>query len=559
MNAGKWMVITLACCLIAGTAKNAQAADPSNATRRFVRRQPSATPGAAAQPTTTTPSSAAPLAPALPVVPRAASDEDAPPLPVLPPADDVPTDSLPPLDDEMPSAPAADEDGLPTYDEENLVDDYDDGRAEQHAPSSMPAELRYETEFEPGFEPDFGPQGDWYTDEAGCCSPRSHWLIPPALYSPSGLLGEDLARRITIDGWLEQGFTWNPDSPPDRFNTNVGFNDRANEYQMNQLYVSLAKPVCNDSCEWDIGGRVDLLYGTDYFFTTALGLETHNDGTQRWNRDRGPRADGNAPLYGLAMPQLYADIYAPWGYGTQFRLGHFYTIIGYETVPAVNNFFYSHSYSKLYGEPFTHTGFLGSYNVLPSTAIMAGMVRGWDSWEDINNDQGFLGGVTWDSPDRFASFAYAIYAGNEQNESLGEPNSTLVMFSALLTLRPTDRFTYVLQYDRGYQENVSGQQFQSDADWYSVVQYFLCDINRCWAWGCRYEWFCDEDGTRIETNGQRGDFFECTLGLNWRPNSQLLVRPELRIDWSQTKGPLPYDGQSDSNQLLLATDVIYRF
>lgn len=545
-------LLACACLLVALAANSIQAAAPDSKPQRFARyRQPAAPQGAPAEPARAAPATAEPrdAAPTPPASVTAPSDEDDPPLPVLPPPEDVPTDNLPPLDPD-PQLPQSEAGPLPGQDDDVAEPRRDDSRDAEPAPPP---------EFEPGFEYEYGPQNEWYTYEAGQCPPRSGWLVPPALFSLDGLLGEELANSLCVDGWLEQGFTWNPDSPPDRFNTNVGFNDRANEYQMNQLYVSVAKPVCADSCAWDLGGRVDLLYGTDYFFTTALGLETHNNGTQRWNRDRGPRADGTAPLYGLAMPQAYADIYAPWGYGARFRLGHFYTIIGYETVPAVNNFFYSHSYSKLYGEPFTHTGFLSSYNVLPSTAILAGVVRGWDTWEDINNDQGFLGGITWDSRDRFASFAYAVYAGDEQNESLQQPNSTLVMFSAVLTLRPTDRFTYVLQYDRAFQENAAGPQLQDDADWYSVVQYFLCDINRCWSWGCRYEWFRDEEGTRIETNGQRGDFFECTVGLNWRPSARLLVRPELRVDWSQTKGQLPFDGQSDSNQFLMATDVIYRF
>ncbi|MBX3411618.1 MAG: porin [Pirellulales bacterium] len=560
MNALRWIALGFAGWFLATTVEQAQAAAPAR-TLRFVNvRQadpPTDTPAppATAEPPIGVPESTAPT----PTVPAAPATDDEPPLPTLPPPEGVPDEDAPSIDEILDPSPRGNA-PIPGLDDERESAPAPATQPRQRSAPASPQTSPYRgDESQSAFVDDYGYDRPWYTDEAGCCRRNGHWLIPPALYSPRGLLGEELASALCFDAWLEQGFTWNPDSPPDRFNAGVGFNDRANEYQMNQLYLTMAKPVCTESCQWDIGGQVDLLYGTDYYFTTALGLETHNNGTQRWNRDYGPRANGAAPLYGLAMPQAFVDVYAPWGYGARFRLGHFYTIIGYETVPAVNNFFYSHSYSKLYGEPFTHTGFLSSYNILPSTAILAGVVRGWDTWEDINNDQGFLGGITWNSPERFASFAYSVYAGQEQNELLGEPNSTMVMFSAILTLRPSECFTYVLQYDRGFQENAAGPQFQNDADWYSIVQYFLRDINPCWAWGCRFEWFRDEEGTRLDTNGNRGDFFECTLGLNWKPNANLLVRPELRIDWSQTKGPLPYDGQSDSNQLLIATDVIYRF
>ncbi|MCR4415687.1 MAG: porin, partial [Thermoguttaceae bacterium] len=44
-------------------------------------------------------------------------------------------------------------------------------------------------------------------------------------------------RRIEVRGWLDQSFTWNPDSPRNRFNGPVTFFDRSNDYMLNQLYL----------------------------------------------------------------------------------------------------------------------------------------------------------------------------------------------------------------------------------------------------------------------------------------------------------------------------------
>ncbi len=93
-----------------------------------------------------------------------------------------------------------------------------------------------------------------------------------------------------LNTWLSQGFTWNPDKPNNNFNTPVTFNDRANEYQMNQLYLSLGRHVQETGQQWDLGARLDLLYGTDYFFTQARGLEVRDNGAPRWNSADGPRA-----------------------------------------------------------------------------------------------------------------------------------------------------------------------------------------------------------------------------------------------------------------------------
>ena len=57
------------------------------------------------------------------------------------------------------------------------------------------------------------------------------------------------------------------------------------------------------------------------------------------------------------MPQLYADFARG---GVNLRFGHFYSILGYEQVPAIGNFFYTHSFSMQFS-PFTFTGFLGSW------------------------------------------------------------------------------------------------------------------------------------------------------------------------------------------------------
>ena len=74
--------------------------------------------------------------------------------------------------------------------------------------------------------------------------------------------------------------------------------------------------------------------------------------------------------------------------------GHFYTIIGYETVPAVANFFVTHSYTMQYGEPFTHTGMLASRNINDHWSWSAGLVAGWNDFTLQDGGQ-FLGGITY--------------------------------------------------------------------------------------------------------------------------------------------------------------------
>ena len=130
-----------------------------------------------------------------------------------------------------------------------------------------------------------------------------------------------LNRGIETYGFIDVGIganAWGAD-----WNGPITFNDRAWQGQMNQLYLINERILKED--QLSLGGRVDLLYGTDFLYTVAGGLDTE------WNSNR---------YYGLAMPQLYGEV------GTQalnVKFGHFYTLIGYEVVPAIGNFFYTHA------------------------------------------------------------------------------------------------------------------------------------------------------------------------------------------------------------------------
>lgn len=190
----------------------------------------------------------------------------------------------------------------------------------------------------------------------------------------------DFSRRLqlTVDGWANFGFSYNPSAPSDSYNGPVTFNDRAGEMQMHQLYLSVERRIDKLPGDWAIGGRTDVLFGSDAQFAQALGTPQGH-----WDR----QLTGNR-FYNAALPQAYAELYAPWGNGVTAKIGHFYTIIGNESVMAPDNFFYSHSYTMQYGEPFTHTGILFDYPFL-------NILRGWT----INTKLGAITGGTsggWD-------------------------------------------------------------------------------------------------------------------------------------------------------------------
>lgn len=439
---------------------------------------------------------------------------------------------------------------------------------------------------------EYAPGGAEEGCDCGYCSPNTYVIGPDWDVACGGMLDRcffgteqcygspDCSpymyhnRQFVVESWLDQGFTWNTANPGDNSNLPVTFNDRANEYQMNQLYLVMERKIDQRKL-WDWGARVDLLYGTDYFYTQAVGLETRADGTNRWNGP-GPRASaspGGSALYGLAMPQLYAEFLTPIAYGTTIKVGHFYSIMGHESVMAPENFFYSHSYTMQYGEPFTHTGILFDYRFRPNFSFKGGIVRGWDAWEEPNftgspvRRVGFLGGASWQSCNERTAIDFNLYTGDEELYNGRLQNRT--NYSLVLKREISSRLTYVFQHDLGIQRNgtFDSNFEQVPANWYTVVNYLYYKMNEKTSLGVRCEWFNDPQLSRVlalpTTLGSTGgDYYEATVGLNWRPFNRCVVRPELRWDWSNVT-PAGREGSynefTDKNQFTLGVDVLYTF
>jgi hypothetical protein len=442
----------------------------------------------------------------------------------------------------------------------------DDGQASE-SPSDMPPPAPVPDDVKaappkPDEEPaDSDPPGDVpgrsydpAYDTAGACDARaacgecgSSGCYSSACGTPS--------RGFQLGGWIDQGISFVANRPADRYNGPVIFNDRDGEYQMNQLWLYAEREVDTGGCGWDVGGRIDFVYGTDARFTQAVdGLEAN------WNQTE--------PFYQAALPQFYLDVgYNDW----LIRVGHFYTIIGYEVVQAPDNFFYSHAYAMQYGEPLTHTGILLNRDIGPQWSFTAGLHRGNDQFDDTDglNAMNYLGGVTWTNCAESFSAAFAISC-TEQG-----PGVNQMIYSVVGTWNVTDRLTYVIQHDLG---ETFDPAMGTRAEWYGLNQYFLYQINDCWSAGLRAEWFRDDDGVRVmglgvgnQNQGQPqapphfvGDFYEITAGLNWTPTCSLTVRPEVRWDWFDSDlptppGTRPYDAGDRGGQFLFGCDLIYTF
>ncbi|NQU24251.1 MAG: porin [Candidatus Nealsonbacteria bacterium] len=391
----------------------------------------------------------------------------------------------------------------------------------------------------------------------GDCGVFAGWLARDPWKLPQPCLLQSLG--INTGGWLQAGITMNGEDPGDNINGPVLTNDRHAELQMNELWLYFHRPVETGGYGVDVGGRVDLLYGTDWrvAYLHGYGIEDKINAVDRF--------------YGFAIPQMYLEVAVD---NLSVKLGRMTGVLGYEIVPPMGNFFYSHSYALCYGEPILITGLMANYKLSDQWTVLGGFHQGIHRFEDNNDRLNFEGGLMWTSRDERVSLAYAVDFGRNDFFTPVFHLEDEYVHSFVLKYQLSENLLYVLQNDAGFANGTPGNP---DAEWYGINQYFLYTINETWSAGLRVEWFRDDDGTRvlgvgnlsarawIAAPGFAGDFTELTLGLNWKPKANITFRPEVRWDWydgpANAAGPypLPYDNGTSSSQFTLAADVIVTF
>ncbi len=353
-----------------------------------------------------------------------------------------------------------------------------------------------------------------------CCCHGEPWTL-------QGLLTGDSA-CYNYGGWLSVGAYGNAHGAAS--NGPVGMRNIGNEFTVNQLWGYFERTTNTNGYGWDWGFRTDVVFGVDGQDTQAFGSLP-----DAWDNPWDTSAQ-----YGTALPQVYAEVAIN---DLKVKMGHFYTIMGYETVPATGNFFTSHAYTMYFGEPFTHTGALAEYSLFENVTVWGGWVQGWDTAFDNPLDSSdFLGGVRVPLTDA-ATLAWTVDIGHD-----GVNGYDYYLQSIVADFSLTERLNYVLQSDWGSATN------GISAQWYGVNNYLFYTINDCWKLGGRFEWFRDDDGFR---GLAAGEYWELTGGVNWKPTANLIVRPELRYDWAN--GAAPFDGGTADDQLSGGFDLIVTF
>ena len=373
---------------------------------------------------------------------------------------------------------------------------------------------------------------------------------------------QEAKSRLAIYGWVEAGFTGNVDSPKDNQNFGRLFDDRSNEFVMNQAVIT-AERVLDPKVGFDWGFKLQLMIGTDARYIHSLGLFDH---TMRNS------------LYQPDIPEVYLSLHLPLltEGGIDVKIGKFVTLEGAETIDPRTNPFYSHTYIFNFAIPFNHTGALFTLYATKWLNLVAGVTRGVNTSIDDNNDSAaFHGGIGLHlNAEKFVVSA-ATHIGPETPHN----NHDLRYLNTITTTwKITDKLTSITDINYTHDDG-------ADASAYGVAQYFAYAINDKIAAKIRGEIWRDAEGffaaqfadphdpvralegeATIDprtVGGGRTTYGALTVGLDIKPPvpkplSSLTVRPELRVDhsFSDTR---PFNDSGDDTIFTAAIDVIVGF
>ena len=155
--------------------------------------------------------------------------------------------------------------------------------------------------------------------------------------------------------------------------------------------------------------------------------------------------------------------------------------------------------------------------VSQSIEFYGGWTAGWDTgFDQFGDGSTFLGGTSVDLTHN-TSLTYMTSFGdlgrrNTGNNSYGQ--------SIVLETAVTDRLNWVLQTD--YLDAGADFSVLTKDTSYGLNNYLFYTASDSVRYGLRAEWW--------QKNGF--SFNEVTAGINYRPHANLVLRPEIRYDWS---------------------------
>jgi hypothetical protein len=262
--------------------------------------------------------------------------------------------------------------------------------------------------------------------------------------------------------------------------------------------------------------------------------------------DVGSDAEINSGDDDVDLQEAYVAYVSPIGLG--IKAGKFATYEGIEVIESGANPTISRGFLFGLAEPFTHAGAVLTYKISDQFDVAAGVVNGWDLVVDNNRGKTALAkvGYTGDG----ALVTASGYVGPEK-ESNADDLRLSGDLTGMIKLGLVDLWA---QLNAGSEE--SSAPGGGTATWFGAGIQPVVHATSALAIGARAEVFRDADGART---GAEQTLYNLTVAPGYTLTTGLVIRGELRLDWSSEDVFMDDEGSVYGNQVLALTEAIYSF
>ena len=396
--------------------------------------------------------------------------------------------------------------------------------------------------------------------------------LAAAFLAASGAAAEKIAPRTleflqdtTISGHVQSAYQHTfvtRDSPGQAGARQL--NNTGDGFSLNQARVTLEHPL--DDHELATGYRVDFLAGQDAQRIHSFGLFSSNGNELT-------RRQGIGSTSAMDLEQAYVAFRLPVGAGVEVKFGKFVSLAGAETIAAPGNWFFSRSYIFGFGEPFTLTGALLSYQWNDWLDTQVGVVNGWDAVQDNNSGKTVVGRAGLTLFDGKLKNAVTVIGGPEQTGN--NSNDRWIVDDVLTWQPPMENLLLTLNGLYGSEDgsvDSAGGFHTGTATWWGALASARYQWTPFVTMGLRYEYFSDADGARSDGAGigpaplsplARGVDYQAVTWSVWLERLMPNLTPRVEVRWDRANEPVfqaqPGGGNGTRTQVSVSLDMVYVF
>jgi hypothetical protein len=380
--------------------------------------------------------------------------------------------------------------------------------------------------------------------------------------NPAATLG------VSIHGLAAVDYLYNINRPAGSASPFLrSFEDKSNSFVLNLAnlhFERASKDGLGFVSDVDFGETANVVNNSTYF-------------GKGFNGNGSPNLGNGTDFFDVR--QFYLTYTVPVGSGIKLQAGRFVTLHGAEVIKSYNNLNYNITNSILFGFaiPFTHTGIMGSYAFNDQLSMSLGLVNGWDNVVDNNDGKSVHGMFTYAPSPKFSVAISGTYGPEQSTQQVADnlgnmltvraARSKRLMVTTLITVKPTDQLTLILDHNYGNESDVVPRNgMLHTAQWHGAAGYIIYAFTDDLSGTLRAEIFDDMDGMRTLAAGVNGlmagdqaTYYEFTPTLSYKIVDGLFWRNEYRHDESDSKKVFPLKSGFARGQDTLATELVYTF